>query len=598
MIGEEFPENNEAPIINQKKELTPAEKNLQRWNKYTGRIQDSFKMANGDNIADTAILLFRSYLSWTWAVFARETYSMACGTFEDSKVAAAILAVINSKLAQVVEKTIDYVLFRMKYGIKEDIPNDVHNAAIFIGECYRQRIISAPLMTQVLIALFDEKRKYIQTIIKLLWSMAPVLYEDDKSALTIIIQSLYKYQTDKQFSKQIMNFASWKQNEWTTTFGSVVKPYIRIPKRFDLIEEEDQITHDTIDLDEIALEDITADFVNPHLLEEADQMHDSYKKFLEEVLADDEDEEEEIHESKPGVPIDLSGMKSTAESIENSAIQNEELQLKRQVYLTMVSNATSNATAHNLIKLEEKTNNKYNRTIICTVIDYIGMERTYNRILSVIVQFLCRARKDNRKITEELFKANYDQTYAYNVHRITNISSLYAYLLANDEISWAILQSLRLTEEETNSAQRVFIRILVEELAKNMSYDGIMRKLREPDVAVYTQGLFPDDTLDHAEFASAYFTEIKLGLLCENLNKKIEKMRLEIERKREAELRLLQPPQFDWKESVVDNVDSHPIPKPQTTENYEPEEETRKHRHRHRHRHRSHKSDSIDEDDV
>ena len=327
------------------------------------------------------------------------------------------------------------------------------------------------------------------------------------------------------------------------------KKYARVPRRFDMIEEEDQITHDTIDLEDIQTDvDPIAPYVVPYALESADNMHDDYKKFLEATLANDEEQEEEDNNDKSTIPIDLSDAKLTAQSIQSAQQKNSELQIKRQIYLTLVSNATANATAHNIVKIEDKYENRYNKVIVTTVIEYAGMEKTFNRDLAVIVQMLCRVKKENKHITEELFKINYDQTTSYTIHRITNIACLYSYLLANDEITWAILQAIRLTEEDTNSAQRVFIRILVEELAKNMSYDGFIRKLKQPDVEEWTSGIFPTDTIEHAEFASAYFSEIKLERICEILNKKIEKMAEEINRQHEEELKLLQPiPQMSWK---------------------------------------------------
>lgn len=592
----------EKIIENPKKEETVEERNLRRWEKYTKRIKDSFQNSASNNIESTSIELFRSYLSWTWAVFARECYGASCGTFEDSQVIASILSVINSKLVDVGKKTILYTLYRFKLALEKSSSKDIEKAAIFIGECYRRRMVSAPLMIQIFDLLFQEKRKFIQTIIKLFWNVIPVIYDDDENAMKILFNYLYKYQNDEQFARQIERIYNWRQNNWTNVIKGTSKLYARVPRRFNMIEEDDQITHDTIDLDDITTdEDPIADFVEPYGLEFADQMHDDYKKFLEATLADDEEEEEEDKNdlaSNSTIPIDLSDAKLTAESIQSAQQKNAELQIKRKIYLTLVSNATANATAHNIVKIEDKYENRYNRVIVTTVIEYVGMEKTFNRDLAVIVQMLCRVKKENKAITEELFKINYDQTYSYTIHRITNIACLYSYLLANDEISWAILQAILLTEEDTNSAQRVFIRILVEELAKNMSYDGFLRRLKEPQVEQWTSGIFPTDTIEHAEFASAYFTEIKLERICENLNRKIAEMAEEIQRQREEELKLLQPtPQMAWMAPNQDNENNNSTIDLNIDEDNKEKESTHRHRHKHKHRHSHHHADEDDDGD-
>lgn len=594
--GKESIEVDEKVVIeNPKKEETVEERNLRRWDKYTKRIMDSFENCACNNIQNTAIELFQSYLSWTWAVFVRECYSTCCGTFENSQVAASVLSIINSKLVDVGKKTILYTLYRFKLGFERSSNRDIEKSAIFIGECYRQRMVSSPLMIQIFDALFNEKRKFIQTIIKLFWNVIPVIYEDDENAMKILFDYLYKFQNDDQFAGQIGRIYSWRQNNWINVIKGTSKKYARIPRRFDMIEEDDQITHDTIDLDDIQTDvDPISDFVKPYGLEFADQMHDDYKKFLEATLADEEEEEEE-EKNETHVPIDLSDAKSTSESIKAAQQKNNDLQIKRRIYLTLVSNATANATAHNIVKIEDKYENKYNQVIVTTVIEYVGMEKTFNRDLAVIVQMLCRVKKENKSITEELFKVNYDQTYSYTIHRITNIACLYAYLLANDEITWAVLEAILLTEEDTNSAQRVFIRILVEELAKNMSYDGFLRRLKDPQVEQWTSGIFPTDTIEHAEFASAYFTEIKLERICENLNKRIAEMAEEIQRQREEELKLLQPtPQMAWMET--NNDDNNSTYDLKIDEDVIEKESTHKHRHRHKHRHSHHHEENDDND--
>ncbi|KAK8860568.1 hypothetical protein M9Y10_012233 [Tritrichomonas musculus] len=620
--GDEIIEVQETTVeVKPEKRETSEERNLRRWNKYTDRIIEAFEKSESSNIQDTAIELFRSYLNWTWGVFVRECFSRCCGTFENAQVAASVLSIINSKLVDVGKKTIMYTLYRFKAGFENQSNRDIENAAIFIGECYRQRMVSSSLMIQIFDMLFQEKRKFIQTIIKLFWSVIPVINDDDENAMKILFDSLYKYQNDDQFARQIERIYNWRQNDWTNNVKGTSKKYARVPRRFDMIEEDDQITHDTIDLDEIQTEvDPIARYVVPYALESADKMHDDYKEFLEATLADDEEEEEDNNEAST-IPIDLSDAKLTAESIQSAQQKNNELQIKRRIYLTLVSNATANATAHNIVKIEDKYEGRYDNVIVTTVIEYVGMEKTFNRDLAVIVQMLCRVKKVNRQITEELFQVNYDQTYSYTIHRITNIACLYSYLLANEEISWSILQAIRLTEEDTNSAQRVFIRILVEELAKNMSYDGFIRKLKQPDVEEWTSGIFPTDTIDHAEFASAYFTEIKLERICENLNKKIEEMAEEIRRQHEEELKLLQPtPQMAWKETNQqpenndNNTTTYELKIDEDKKEDKEKESSHRHRHRHKHIHRHSKNadddnendgyqrhkyyDDIDEDDV
>jgi pre-mRNA-splicing factor CWC22 len=182
---------------------------------------------------------------------------------------------------------------------------------------------------------------------------------------------------------------------------------------------------------------------------------------------------------------------------------------------------------------------KYERVILNMCVDYTGMEKTYNRDMGMLVELLCRAQPRFVEMVESSFVKNYGECFKFTVHRITNLASLYAHLLSRDVIGWHVMCVIRLTETDTISAQRVFIRILVEELAQNLSLHGVARKFQEPEVAEHLVDLFPVDSLENAQFASAYFHEIQLQCVCEKLDREIERMLEEEEQKKEEELRMI-----------------------------------------------------------
>jgi pre-mRNA-splicing factor CWC22 len=262
-------------------------------------------------------------------------------------------------------------------------------------------------------------------------------------------------------------------------------------------------------------------------------MRSAYKEFLSGLFASDGEEEEQVREPQPEV-------EEAAASIQENVEKNEALQIKRRVYLTIVSNVTSNATAHVLLKMADELGEKYEGIIIGMCVDYAGMEKTYSRDHGVLVELLCRAQSRFTEIVEGSFVKNYADCFKYTVHRITNLASLYAYLLSRGVVGWHVMCILRLTEIDTTSAQRVFIRILMEELAHNLSFDGIVKKFAEPEVAEQLSDLFPTDSLENAEFAAAFFNEIQLGFLCDlGLNGEIRRMAARELAKKEEELELI-----------------------------------------------------------
>ncbi|KAH0794670.1 hypothetical protein GPJ56_001422 [Histomonas meleagridis] len=129
----------------------------------------------------------------------------------------------------------------------------------------------------------------------------------------------------------------------------------------------------------------------------------------------------------------------------------------------------------------------------------------------------------------------------------------------------------------------------MEELAKNLSYAGLLKKLNNDNVAQWTSGIFLTDTLEHGEFVVMFFTQIKLEFLLEKVNKEVMRMTEEVNRKREEELALLRKQNVETVEEVqvfddndndnkMENVDEF-------YEEIEVDEGRRRHRHRHHHRH-------------
>jgi len=57
---------------------------------------------------------------------------------------------------------------------------------------------------------------------------------------------------------------------------------------------------------------------------------------------------------------------------------------------------------------------------------------------------------------------------------------MFAHLLFTDGISWQVLAHIRLTEEDTTSSSRIFLKILFQELAEYMGLGKLNLRLKDP----------------------------------------------------------------------------------------------------------------------
>lgn len=61
---------------------------------------------------------------------------------------------------------------------------------------------------------------------------------------------------------------------------------------------------------------------------------------------------------------------------------------------------------------------------------------------------------------EDCFAKQYAIIHRLETNKLRNVAKLFAHLLANDAISWGVLQCIRLTEDDTTSSSRIFIKYL------------------------------------------------------------------------------------------------------------------------------------------
>lgn len=81
---------------------------------------------------------------------------------------------------------------------------------------------------------------------------------------------------------------------------------------------------------------------------------------------------------------------------------------------------------------------------------------------------------------QQIFKDTYATTHRLDTNRLRNVSKFFAHLLFTDAISWEVLEVMKMTEEDTNSSSRIFIKILFQELAEYMGLGNFNQRLKDP----------------------------------------------------------------------------------------------------------------------
>lgn len=61
---------------------------------------------------------------------------------------------------------------------------------------------------------------------------------------------------------------------------------------------------------------------------------------------------------------------------------------------------------------------------------------------------------------EDCFRRQYTMIHRLETNKLRNVAKFFAALLEQDAISWAVMDTIRLTQDDTTSSSRIFIKIL------------------------------------------------------------------------------------------------------------------------------------------
>ena len=63
---------------------------------------------------------------------------------------------------------------------------------------------------------------------------------------------------------------------------------------------------------------------------------------------------------------------------------------------------------------------------------------------------------------DQCFVQQYSMIHRLETNKLRNVAKFFAHLLATDAMPWGLLSYIRLTEEDTSSSSRIFIKILLQ----------------------------------------------------------------------------------------------------------------------------------------
>jgi len=136
--------------------------------------------------------------------------------------------------------------------------------------------------------------------------------------------------------------------------------------------------------------------------------------------------------------------------------------LHRTIYLTIISSVDFQECCHKLLKLNMKEGQEME--LVNMIIECCIEERTYLRFYGLLAERFCRIKEIYKQNFEFQFEHQYVKIHRLETNKLRNLAKLFAHLFYTDAIDWAAFKIVKLTEEETTSSSRIFIKIICQEV--------------------------------------------------------------------------------------------------------------------------------------
>ncbi|OQR92959.1 nucampholin [Thraustotheca clavata] len=481
------------------------------WDALRKSINGLINKVNVSNIANILPELFQENLVRGRGLLVRSIMKAQLASPGFTHIYAALVAVINTKMPENGELLLKRVIHRFRRALKRGDKVVAIALVRFIAHLVNQQVVQELLALEVLTFLLTSPTDdSVEVAVNFTKECGQILGELCPKGVYAIFERfraiLHEGEIDKRVQYTIEGLFAIRKGKFAD--------YPAVHEELDLVDSNDQITHQIGLDDEIDVEDKLDIFRFDPEFERNERMWKEIKKELlgEDSEAEDGDDESGDSDSNEDEPEDAAA--TTTLQIHDYSEQ-DLVNLRRTIYLTIMSSLSHEECAHKLLRLNIRPGQE---SEICSMlIECCSQERTYLRYYGLLGQRFCLVRREYQVAFEDAFAAQYSTIHRLETNKLRNVAKFFAHLLFSDALPWTVFEYIRLSEEETTSSSRIFIKILCQELSQHLGLAKLQERFNDDYMALAFAGLFPKENPRNIRFAINFFTSIGLGGLTKDL---------------------------------------------------------------------------------
>ncbi|KAJ5688572.1 Pre-mRNA-splicing factor cwc22 [Penicillium macrosclerotiorum] len=494
---------------------TSKEYQRMAWEALKKSINGLINKVNVSNIKYIVPELFGENLVRGRGLFCRSIMKAQAASLPFTPIYAAMTAIVNTKLPQVGDLLISRLIVQFRKAFKRNDKAVCISASTFLAHLVNHQVANEMLVAQILLLLLNKPTDdSVEIAVGLTREVGQHLEEMNPQIANAVFDQfrniLHEADIDKRVQYMIEVLFQVRKDRY--------KDHLAIKEELDLVEEEDQITHQLgLDDDEVETKDTLNIFkYDP----DWEQNEENYKRLKAEILGEDsdEDEDEGDEDESSDEESDEEEKKMDIKDQTNTDLVN----LRRTIYLTIMSSIDFEECCHKLMKINLPAG--LESELPSMIIECCSQERTYSKFYGLIGERFAKINRLWSDLFQEAFAKYYDTIHRYETNKLRNIARFFGHMISNDAIGWHVLSVIHMNEEETTSSSRIFVKILFQDLAEHLGLPGLQARFRDEILRPSFEGLFPTQNPRHTRFSINYFTSIGMGVLTEDMREHLKNM--------------------------------------------------------------------------
>lgn len=493
---------------------TSKEYQRMAWEALKKSINGLINKVNTANIKHIVPELFGENLVRGRGLFCRSIMKAQAASLPFTPIYAAMAAIVNTKLPQVGELLIKRLVMQFRKGFKRNDKSVCLSSTTFLAHLINQQVQHEMLAGQILLLLLNKPSDdSVEIAVGFCREVGQFLEEMRPTISSVIFDQfrniLHEADIDKRTQYMIEVLFQVRKDRF--------KDNPSVKEELDLVEEEDQITHQ-VELDgEVDVQDSLNIFKFDAEWEENEE---AYKRLKAEILgeaSDDEDDgEEEDDSSDEEEDEETKAMEIKDQS--NTDLVN----LRRTIYLTIMSSADPEEAVHKLMKINLPAGQEPEMPSM--IVECCSQEKTYTKFFGLIGERFAKINRLWCDLFEQSFAKYYETIHRYENNKLRNIAMLFGHMFGADALGWHALSVIHLNEDETTSSSRIFIKILFQSIVEEIGMPKLKARMADDVLRPNLEGLFPRDNARNIRFSINYFTSIGLGALTEEMREFLQNM--------------------------------------------------------------------------